>query len=98
MGGTRIYCSIKLMVDRWYGIMKSQRSRLVGKEVVLLITMGDDEYKTAQPTIDMFAEAFAYLKMKLYEPIVVTAYDKGVVTGQPETLKKAYLAGYQISI
>lgn len=87
---------LKLMVDRWYGILKSQRSILVGKEVVLIITMGDDEYKTAHPTIDMFTEAFTYLKMKLHEPIVVTAHDKGVVAKQPEILFRAYTAGRSI--
>jgi len=86
---------LKLMVDRWYGIIRGKRGVLTSKEMALIITMGDDEYKTAQPTIDMFTQACAYLKMKLHEPIVVTAYDKGVVAGQHEALVMAYLAGAQ---
>jgi multimeric flavodoxin WrbA len=84
---------LKLMVDRWYGLMKNHRSSLVGKQAALVIAMGDDDLKTAQPTIDMFASAFNYLKMKMHEPLVITAHDKGEVLKDKEALMKAYSLG-----
>ena len=84
---------LKQMVDRWYGLMKNHRSSLIGKEATLILTMGDDDPKTAQPTIDMFTAAFDYLKIKMHEPLVVTAHAKGEVKENVEALKKAYSLG-----
>ena len=84
---------LKLMVDRWYGLMQNHRSSIIGKEAALVIAMGDDDLKTAQPTIDMFTAAFRYLKMKMHEPLVVTAHAKGEVLRDTEALKKAYSLG-----
>ena len=84
---------LKLMVDRWYGLMKNHRASLAGKRGALVIAMGDDEARTAQPTIDMFSMAFDYLKMQMLEPLVVTAHEKGEVAQDREALKKAYALG-----
>ncbi len=84
---------LKLMVDRWYGLMQNHRASLEGKRGALVIAMGDDEARTAQPTIDMFSMAFEYLKMQMLEPLVVTAHEKGEVATDHESLKKAYALG-----
>lgn len=87
---------LKLMVDRWYGMMKQHRAAMAQKELVLLITMGDEDLETAQPTIDMFTQACSYLKIKLHTPIVVSAHKKGEILNDPEALRKASSAAQTI--
>jgi multimeric flavodoxin WrbA len=79
---------LKLAVDRWYGFPGGYRS-LAGKQAALVVTMGDDVPETARPTVDLFGQAFAYLKMKLHDPFIVSAYEKGAVREQPDALRLA---------
>lgn len=87
---------LKAMVDRWYGL-PGRRNELSGKRVALVVAMGDEEPKTAHPTVEMFTDVFEYLKMKLYEPVVVSAYDKGEVRKDPAALKKARELGRRVA-
>ncbi len=82
---------LKLMVDRWYGMLRHHD--LCGKQAALLVSMGDDELKTAQPTIDMFTMAFDYMKMRLLTPQVVTASKRGEVRDNLEAMQLAHAAG-----
>ncbi|MGE5653684.1 MAG: flavodoxin family protein [Bacillota bacterium] len=84
---------LKLMVDRWYGFYRHHREEIAGRQAALVVTMGDDEAKTAHPTKEMFQDAFDYLKMELVEPLVVTASDKGEVKTNSEALANAYRLG-----
>lgn len=79
---------LKLMVDRWYALMP-KREHLVGKKAALVVTMADSDLKTARPTIEMFEDAFYYLKMKLLKPVVVTASKKGEVAQNKTALNQA---------
>lgn len=84
---------LKLVVDRWYGLLrKHDFSR---KRASLIVTMGDDAPKTAHPTLEMFEDAFSYMKMKQLEPLVVTAMEKGAVRNDIAALNKAYGLGKQ---
>lgn len=87
---------LKLMVDRWYGspLTEAERSQ---KRAALVLSLGDDDHKTAHPTIDMFTCAFEYLGIKFYEPLVVTADIAGEVLGNSAALRQAYALGRQIA-
>lgn len=84
---------LKLMVDRWYGFYR--HCQLAGKKAALIITMGDDEAKTAHPTIEMFADAFEYLKMPLLPPVVASVHDRGAILECTKSLAAAYELGRQ---
>ncbi len=84
---------LKLMVDRWYGFYRHHRSEIEGRKAALVLTMGDDEARTADPTKQMFQDAFDYLKMKLVEPLVVTASEKGEVRSNHSAMEDAFQLG-----
>lgn len=86
---------LKLMVDRWYG-MPDKRQNLPGKRVGLVVTLGDDDHKTAQPTLQMFRDAFDYLHMDLAEPLVVSAMERGEVKGNAAALARARQLGAEL--
>ncbi|HEY3314610.1 MAG TPA: flavodoxin family protein [Bacillota bacterium] len=87
---------LKLMVDRWYGL-PGRHDKLAGKRAALVVAMGDEEPKTAHPTIEMFTDAFEYLKMKFFEPVVAVAHDKGEVKKDQAALRKARELGRKIA-
>lgn len=86
---------LKLMVDRWYGLPE-KREHLTGKRAALVVTLGDDDHRTAQPTVQMFSDAFAYLRMDLAEPLVVTASERGEVRANTVALTRARKLGAEL--
>ena len=86
---------LKLVMDRWYSFYRN--SDLDTKKAAMIITMGASDYQTAIPTILMFEMSFSYLDMKNYQPLVVTAYDKGEVKDDKESLDKAFNYGLNLA-
>ncbi|MFP4456370.1 MAG: flavodoxin family protein [Clostridia bacterium] len=82
---------LKLVMDRWYSFYKY--AKLEDKKAAVIITMGASDYQTAIPTILMFEMAFSYLNMKNHQPLVVTAYEKGEVNTDKNSLEKAFNYG-----
>lgn len=87
---------MKLMVDRWYGL-PDKKQHLPGKRVALVVTLGDEDHRTAQPTVQMFRDAFEYLRMDLAEPLVVSAMDRGEVKTNSGALARARKLGEELA-
>lgn len=86
---------LKAMIDRWYGI--SKQVAWASKRAALVIVKGDSDPIVARPAIDMFSQACAYLKMPLFEPLVVTAADQGEVKDNGDALAKARELGKRLA-
>lgn len=86
---------LKLVMDRWYSFYK--HLNLESKKAAIIITMGASDYQTAVPTILMFEMIFSYLNMKIHQPLVVTAYDKGEVAKDKKSLEKAFDYGINLA-
>ena len=82
--GTPIYwwgatAQFKLFLDRWYGPWHGNEPKKVfqNKKIALVITMGDTDASTAEPTLNMFKRSFdtsASISPPLFSHLVSTVW------------------------
>jgi multimeric flavodoxin WrbA len=97
--GTPIYfwgpsAQTKVFMDRLYGIdVEGVREKLVGKRLLLTCAFADSDPGTADNAINMLRTGAEWFKMPFFDPVLAIASARGEVTGQAETMRRAYEAG-----
>ncbi len=101
--GTPIYwygpsAQLKAFIDRWYAFSSSSQHlhKMEGKKIILVAPFEESTISTADPLVDMLIRSLNYLKSELYEKILVTAGEKGVIRQNTETMKRAYNIGRRL--
>ncbi|MDP3058849.1 MAG: flavodoxin family protein [bacterium] len=81
---------LKAFIDRWYGM---PYSKMAGKRAAVVITQGDNDLAESNALVSMLGSAFAWLKMQLHPPLIVSASKKGDVLKNQVALKQAFDLG-----
>lgn len=95
--GTPVYwwgptAQFKAFLDRWYGAGKVVRFRDRG--VILVVTLGDGNVRTARHTVGMLEDALAYVRARVLARVIAPGVmDPGDVLRRPEVLAVALRAG-----
>ena len=101
--GTPVYfwsmsAQMKAFVDRWYALdLDPLRPRLAGKRLGLVVCYADSSTETASGVVYSFRSAAAYFDFTFYEPVLVTAGDRGDVVNNPRALQAAFALGQQMA-
>lgn len=101
--GTPIYfwsmsAQMKAFVDRWYALdLDPIRPRLVNKRLALVCAFADSTIETASGTVFAFRSAAEYMKMRFYEPLLVTAGDPGDAAHNLQAMQSAFKLGVSVA-
>jgi multimeric flavodoxin WrbA len=99
--GTPVYwwgasAQFKLFLDRWYAPWHNTKTKEVfrDKKIVLVVTLGDSNPATADPTLGMFERALAYVGLDLTATVLAPGvHALGEVSAHAELMQKAREAG-----
>lgn len=102
--GTPVYwwgpsAQFKLFLDRWYGkiFRPEDRAILKGRQVVVVVPMGDPDPGTARHTVGMLADALAYTRSNMFATILATDVNEpGEVRRQAAVMAAARQAGREV--
>lgn len=103
--GTPVYwwgatAQFKLFLDRWYAPWHGVDSKRVfeGKSVVVVVTMGDSDPTTADPTLGMFQRSLAYIGLNLAATVVAPGvYALGDAASRSDLMHQAYEVGRTVA-
>jgi multimeric flavodoxin WrbA len=103
--GTPVYwwgatAQFKLFLDRWYAPWHGSEPKRVfeGKRVVVVVTMGDSDATTADPTLGMFQRALAYIGLDLAATVVAPGvYSLGDAAARSDLMHQAYEVGRSVA-
>ena len=96
--GTPVYwwgpsAQLKAFIDRWYG---ANQAIFKGRTIILAISLGSGNKKTAQHVVGMFNDIADYLGMNIAATVLALgAYKLGAVSKHTSVLAKARQAGKQ---
>jgi len=86
----------KLFLDRWYAPWHGEQSRELfkNKTIIVIVTLGDSNPDTAEPTLQMLRRAFAYIGLELADTIVAAGvYAIGDAAARTALMQQAHDAG-----
>ena len=101
--GTPIYfwsmsAQMKAFVDRWYALdLDPIRPRLVNKRLALVCAYADSTVETASGAVFAFRSAAEYMKMRFYEPLLVTAGEPGDAAANVQAMQSAFELGVTVA-
>jgi multimeric flavodoxin WrbA len=101
--GTPVYwwgpsAQMKLFVDRWYAkiFLQEDKAIFTGRQIILVIPMGDADAGTARHTVGMFTDALAFLEADLAATVLAPGVgDRGEVAGHAGVMAAARQAGHR---
>ena len=104
--GTPVYwwgatAQFKLFLDRWYAPWHNAgtRSLFDNRKVILVVTLGDSDTSTADPTLGMFKRALAYVGLDLVAPVLAPGvHALGEAVNRSALMKEAHEAGRLVVI
>jgi multimeric flavodoxin WrbA len=99
--GTPVYwwgatAQFKLFLDRWYAPWHGVETKRIfeNRQVVLVVTMGDSDPSTADPTLRMFERSLAYIGLELAATVLAPGvYKVGDALAHPNLIEHAREAG-----
>lgn len=99
--GTPVYwwgatAQFKLFLDRWYAPWHGTEPKRVfhDRKIVLVVTMGDSDPTTADPTLGMFKRSLAYIGLDLAATVLAPGvHTLGEASELHELMEKAREAG-----
>ena len=104
--GTPVYwwgatAQFKLFLDRWYAPWHDAgtRSLFDNRKAVLVVTMGDGNPSTADPTLGMFDRALTYVGIEVAATVVAPGvHALGEAVNRSDLMKEAHEAGQSVVI
>ncbi len=90
----------KLFLDRWYAPWHGEESRKLfkNKRVIVIVTLGDSNPDTAEPTLQMLRRAFAYIGLELADTIVAPGvYAIGDAAARADLMQQAHDTGRAVA-
>ena len=99
--GTPVYwwgatAQFKLFLDRWYAPWHGAETKRVfdARRIVLVVTLGDSNPATADPTSGMFERALDYVGLDLASTVLAAGvHTLGEASEHPDLIQKAHEAG-----
>ena len=82
--------TMKIMMDRLRPFVLSKK--LKGKKAIVVVPSQEGP-SACSSVVGMFELTFKYLGIDFVDKLLVTAYEKGEVANQPDTLQKAFKLG-----
>jgi len=89
---------LKLCIDRWYGLWKTDKAAFKGKSVGIILTYGDSDLYTSGGinAIHTFETMFRFLQAPIAGIVYGSALDPGEAEKQPELMQAAYQLGLKL--
>ena len=100
--GTPVYwygpsAQLKAFIDRWFAFSHPEYvSKMKGRKVVLVAPFEEEDISAADPLVDMLVKSLSYLKVELYDKILVSVGEKGAIKENTKVMNRAYKIGLEL--
>ena len=100
--GTPVYwygpsAQLKIFMDRWFAFSHPEYlSKMKGKKVILVAPFEEEDISVADPLVNMLVKSVSYLKVELYDKILVSVGEKGAIKENKKVMHQAYKMGLEL--
>lgn len=100
--GTPVYwygpsAQLKAFIDRWFAFSHpGYVSKMKGKKVILVAPFEEEDISAADPLVNMMMKSLSYLKVELYDKILVSVGEKGAIKENKKVMNQAYNIGLEL--